>query len=765
MRHELYAPGAPGIAPTWTSSAKDMVTTALGPSRLWATFGFGIVNEVYWPSTGQPQIRDLGFIVKTKTGWSEVKRVQNYTLSTPKPHIPLLSVVHTGEDYRLELEFLPAPLRDVLLVRYRLEGEDVKLYTLLSPHLGADGRDNNAYAAADLTATKPDMALCLEADAGFSRTSAGFVGTSDGWQDFSQNGDMAWQYAAAEGGNVALTGELAEENGVLALGFADTVVGARTLARSALAEDYLGMRGDFIDAWEAWADTLEIPHSNPEFKREAELSALVMKVHEDRAFAGSIVASLSVPWGNSRNDLGGYHLVWSRDAVETALALVAVGQIDDACRTLAYLIATQAEDGGWSQNWFPDGRRYWTGQQLDEVSFPIILAAKLRGLGALPAAPSVEAMVRKAVAYIVKNGPMSAQDRWEENPGVNPFTLAMAVTALLAATDFLDPHERDYVASLADCWNERIEDWTYVAGGALADEHGIEGYYVRINPPDGQGLRGQVQVRNRADGPVDADTLVGLEYLYLVRTGLRRADDKKIQDTLKVTERLLRVETPSGPSYHRYNGDGYGEHADGSPFDGTGIGRLWPLLTGERGHFALCAGDDPHPYLHAMTRMTGPGGLLPEQIWDADPIPERLLEPGRPSGSAMPLVWAHAEFVKLLVASETGRPVERLEAVERRYGGKTPKAKAWHWRVNSGFARMPRDRMLRIESPEPFVLHYGFDGWSPTADRKSEPAELGMHAVELTRADAGRAGTLDFTLYYPERRAWEGRDFRIAFEG
>ncbi|HEY8593788.1 MAG TPA: glycoside hydrolase family 15 protein [Devosiaceae bacterium] len=765
MTDSMQAPGQPGISPTWTSSAKDMVTTALGASRVWATIGFGILNEVYWPSTGAPQIRDLGFIIAGPKGWYEVKRVQRYTLSTLKPHVPLVSVTHRGEGYKLELEYLPAPSRDAMLIRYRLEGDDLRLYPLLAPHLDGNGWDNNAYASGDLVAAKPNIALCLAADGGFARSSAGYVGVSDGWQDFDAHGEMRWQYPQAENGNVALMGELADNSGILALSFSRTLEGARTLARSVLAEDFSSTRQTFIAGWEAWAQTLDVPHVSPELKREAELSALVLKVHEDQTFPGSLVASLSIPWGNSHNDLGGYHLVWTRDAVEAALALVAVGQVDDACRMLAYLIATQQPSGGWSQNYFPDGRPYWTGEQLDEVAFPIVLASKLRSLGALPPASSIAGMVRGAARHILRNGPFSPQDRWEENAGANPFTLAFAVVGLVAATDFLDPDEAEYALSVADCWNERIESLTYVRGGPLCERFGVDGYYVRIAPPDSDGaLRGRIAVKNTTDGPVEADELVGLEYLYLVRTGLRQPDDQRITDTLKVTEGLLRVETPSGPSYHRYNGDGYGEHADGAPFDGTGIGRLWPLLTGERGHYAVMSGDNALPYLEAMAHMTGPGGLLPEQIWDRAAIPERGLEPGRPSGSAMPLVWAHAEFIKLLVARDTGRPVELMEGVERRYGGKRPTARTWHWRADAAFQAMPQGRALAIECDEPFVLRYGFDGWKAPADRSATQVPFGMHRVLVTAADLGSHERIDFTLHFPQRNGWAGVDYRIDLE-
>ena len=134
-------------------------------------------------------------------------------------------------------------------------------------------------------------------------------------------------------------------------------------------------------------------------------------------------------------------------------------------------------------------------------------------------------------------------------------------------------------------------------------------------------------------------------------------------------DRVLRVETPSGGSIIAITRMATASIRTDAPFDGYGVGRAWPLLVGERGHLALQAGEDPLPYLQTMLNCASPGGLLPEQVWDAAPIPALELMPGRPSGSAMPLVWAHAEFLKLLSAREHGRPVELLQAVEKRYGG------------------------------------------------------------------------------------------------
>jgi len=756
------APGAPGIRPSWTSSAKDMVTTALGVSRVWVTLGYGIINEIYWPATGEPQIRDLGFIVAGPSGWSEVKRINNYQIALPEPYIPLPHIVHQGDGYRLILEVVPDPQRDVVLISFRVIGEGVKLYALLAPHLGNGGEHNNGRAGNDLAAWRDNWALCLASDRGFSRSSAGYVGTSDGWQDFAQNSEMTWTYEEATNGNIALMGELPESQGILALGLSDTVKGARTKALSSLSEGLPAIREHFVEGWHEWGKGLAIPDAPADILREAYLSATVLKVHKDRSYPGSIVASLSVPWGNSSDNSGGYHLVWARDCVEAGLALLGVGQVDDARSMLSYLVAIQQADGSWPQNCFPDGRPFWTGIQLDEVGFPIILAAKLEEEDALDGLTGVDTMVRGAARYLAQNGPLSPQDRWEETSGISPFTVAIEIVALIAAAAWFEGDERDYLLSLADFWNERIEDWTYVSGGPLAAEHEVDGYYVRIGPSAAQGgLRGRIDVANRTDASVPAAALVGMEYLHLVRLGLRSAQDRRIQNTCKITDALLKVVTPLGVAYHRYNCDGYGEQADGRPYDGNGIGRAWPLLTGELAHYELQLGRDVSRYLRMMARMTGPGGLMPEQVWDGPALPERGLEPGKPTGSAMPLVWAHAEFLKLLCARKEKRPLELLSSVESHLRAQSKRPKAWHWRTDTPFETIPANRDLLVERDAPFLLHYGFDGWQRVQDRQSVRLPFGRFGVRLSASELADRGILDFTTYMVDESHWEGIDHHV----
>ncbi|MGH8113364.1 MAG: glycoside hydrolase family 15 protein [Rhodanobacteraceae bacterium] len=764
----MNAPGWPGGSPTWASSAKDLVGTSPGASRVWFTVGYGILNEVFWPSCSLPQIRDLGFIVAGEDFWVEVKREHNYQLTVPEPEIPLPRVIHQHARYRLQLEFLVDPLRDAVLINYDLQGEQLQLHVLLAPHLDGSGHDNNAWVTPQaLMAAKGSTALALIADGGLTRGSAGYVGVSDGWQDFNQHAAMTWCYDSAPAGNVALVGELSRPRGTIALALAQSPEGARTLAQSALASGYAVARDRFVDAWKHWARDLDTPAPTPALSRAARRSAMVLKVHDDRTYPGAVVASLSTPWGASRDDLGGYHLVWPRDAVEAGFALLACGKHQDARAMLGYLIATQQPDGHWLQNNFSDGRPFWTGIQLDEVALPVLLAAKLDEVGELGAMrPEAVRMVRAALSFVARTGPFSPQDRWEENAGASPFTLATAIAALVAGVThaFVEGGNRDYALSLADDWNSRIEGWVYATDTDLDRKYGTHGHYVRITPPCEIAERGRVVLKNRAGESLPTRDLLGMEFLYLVRLGLRAADDPRIRDTVKLVDALLREELPTGSFYRRYNEDGYGEHADGRPFDGTGIGRAWPLLAGERGHYAVDAGEDPLPYLQSMVDSASAGGMIPEQVWDGDPIPGRHLAPGQPSGSAMPLVWAHAEFLKLALAVTRRAPIERLKAVAERY--RQPRRPVCvHWRDTSPCLHLGAGARLSVEATEPFVLHVGHDGWQHVADVESSPVGLGMHGVQLDTASLDAKQAIDFTRRFLGPRDWEHHDWHVQVEG
>ena len=774
------APGAPGLAPTWCSSAKEIVGCSLGAGRLWFTVGGGIVNEVYYPRVDLPQIRDLGFIVSDGAGfWVEVKRLWQHSVELAAPGCPAAHVVHRHERFQLSLRITPSEHRDVLLIEVDLSGDAaLRPYALLAPHLGGTGANNTARILdyrnrRVLAAEQGGFALALLAvDAqqrdAWGSVSAGNVGASDGWQDFARNGALTWAYDSAGPGNVALTGQLPRQ-AVLALGFGADTEAAATLARTALHDPFAVAWDRQVGAWTRWhahaAPEASLAASLPQAcAAQVHLSTMVLRVHQDKTFPGAMVASLSVPWGNTREEREGYHLVWPRDLCESAGALLAVGATREAHNTLTYLLATQTADGHWNQNQWLSGKGHWQGVQLDETAFPVLLAAALEERSALNGS-RVEDMVARALGFLMRQGPVSDQDRWEEDAGLNTFTLAACICALVAGARFLAQDARELALAFADYWNAQLEAWTSVRDTPLARLYGVPGYYVRVAPglaltddrcpPDGV-----LPIRNlQVDPGLPASAQVAVDFLQLVRFGLRRADDPLVLATVKVADALLKVDTPSGPCWHRYNEDGYGEHDDGSAYDGTGRGRAWPLLTGERGHYALCAGQDVLPYLAAMTRMASDGGMLPEQVWDAAPIPERGLSPGRPTGAAMPLVWAHAEYLKLAASRLLRRPFDRPEAVWERYHGERPPLKCVLWTEQAPVTWIPAGCELTVVLREMGAVRFGFDGWQGMQQAGTTANSIGLHVLQIGTAQLAAGRVVDFT--YRRGAQWLGTDFHI----
>jgi glucoamylase len=792
------APGWPGIESRWTSSAKSGVGTALtAMSRTWFTLSHGILNEIYYQRPDLACTRDLGLIVTGDQGFfSEEKRHAAHRIKSLANGIPAYELINTHAGrYRITKCIISDPFRDVVLQRLTFEAlaqprGHYRVYALLAPHLVNAGAGNTAWlgeykGVPMLFAEGRGAALALACTVPWRNASVGFVGHSDGWQMLSRNGKLDPIWTRAENGNVALIGEIdftQADEVTLALGFGQHPEEAAHRVRSSLNFGFDRACNDYIAHWR---ETLEqaaplVPASPSDVRDCYRTSVSVMLSHEPLAFAGGIIASLSIPWGFSKgdDDLGGYHLVWPRDLVETAGGLVAAGLRLPARVVLSYLAAVQEGDGRWPQNMWLDGTAYWGGVQLDECAFPILLIdLLLREKMLEPSdADRFTEMVFAGAAFIVRNGPATRQDRWEEDGGYSPFTLGVTVTALLAAAGFLEgrgfpAHTIQYLREAADWINDSIENWTYAQATPLAKAVGVDGHYVRIGPID---LVNDVMppdavtvIKNR-DGRSQwpAVDIVSPDALALVRFGLRSAHDPRILNTVRVIDHLLKVDLPQGPVWRRYNEDGYGEHEDGRPFDGSGIGRAWPLLTGERAHYEIAAGrlDEAQRLLRTLEACSSTVGLIPEQVWDSDDIPERELFRGKASGSAMPLVWAHAEHVKLLRSLKDGQvfdmppePVQRYQAQ-----GVTPNFVVW---------RFDRRRLtvagknLRIEVLEPARIHWSSDGWRTTHDDATEDTGLGVHLFDLPAATLAPGTTIVFTLFWPQQGRWEGIDFSVEVLG
>jgi glucoamylase len=794
IRNSNPAYGAPGIEPRWTRGAKDGVGTAYAvASSVWYTLSGGIVSEVFYPTIDRPQIRDLQFLITDgETFFHDERRHLDSRIMRPEPYALGYELVNTDRHgrYRLVKEVIADPRRSCMLIRTRLEGRrtllpQLRLFVLLAPHLEVGGWNNTGNVAdvagrMILTAHRGATWLALGATIPFLRCSCGYVGSTDGWQDLAANFKMDYEFDCAESGNIALTGELdilQTRQFTVGLAFGDSLHRAVTTLFQSLGVPYEVNQKRFNTEWgRACERALPLDGYAEDAGQLYRASHNLLLSHEDKKFPGALIASLGIPWGESKGDedLGGYHLVWTRDLVHAAGGLMASGDNEAALRALIYLACLQLPDGGFYQNFWINGDPYWRGVQLDEVALPILLAWRLWQAGAL-ADFNPYPMVMRAAGYLISRGPVTPQERWEENSGLSPSTLASNIAALVCASSFAraggDEISSLFLEQYADFLEAHIEDWTVTTDGVLLP--GIHRHYIRINPvepddcePDRDPNRGVILIRNRppkAQAFFAAREIVDAGFLELVRYGIRKPGDALIEDSLQVIDATLKVETPFGPCWHRYNHDGYGERDDGSPYKGWGRGRAWPLLTGERGHYELAAGRSARSHIGAMERFASSGGLLSEQIWDEADRPEFLLYFGRPTGSAMPLMWAHAEYIKLLRSTCDGAVFDLIPEVADRYRNARPKPPEV-WKFNRQLPSVRAPVTVRVQAEQPFMLHWTLDDWRHPTDTESVSTALGIDFVDVP-VPVGQTAPLRFTFMWTPEQRWEGRDFEIKIAG
>jgi glucoamylase len=786
--------GHPGIAPRWTRSSKEGLGTAYSTaSRVWFTLSHGILNEVYFPTVDSPQTRDLQYLITDgKTFFHQEKSDLDRTLEYLDEHVLGYRLTNSdpGGRYRLVKEVIADPHLPCVLIRTRLEGEDaflktLQLFVLLAPHLEGRGWGNNArkvrVAGKDLlVAWRGQVELALGASIPFKRSSCGFVGASDGWTDL-KDFHMDWEYDSASDGNVAMMAELdlsASREFTVGLAFGFGQHGATSVLLQSLAVGYERQRDRFHEQWKrATTKTLSLRKNSGDDGHLYRVSHSLLLAHEDKTYPGAMVASMSIPWGESLGDedgLGGYHLVWTRDMCSSASALLASGNRTTPLRALIYLAAAQLPDGGFYQNFWIDGEPYWHGVQLDEVAFPIMLAWRLQQLDALGDFDPYP-MVLKAAGYLVRQSPLTPQERWEECSGYSPSTLAACIAALVCAAEFARGRKDEDTAALlvdhADFLESHVDAWTVTTQGTLVP--GIPRHYIRILPVDPDDARpledpdaGMLGVKNMEPGRpyrFPAKDIVDAGFLELVRYGIRKAGTPLMEDSLRVVDSVLKVDASPGPCWRRYNHDGYGQRPDGGAYQGWGQGRAWPLLTGERGHYELAAGRDAKPYIKAMEGFASKGGMLPEQIWDMADIPERDMFLGRPTGSAMPLMWAHAEYIKLLRSAHDGAVFDLIPAVAARYLEGHGRQDLEIWKYQRQVRVVAAGATLRIQDERPFRLHWSLDDWRSPADTPSIGTALGIDYVDIA-VPKGQRAPVRFTVYRPESGEWSGEDHTVEVE-
>jgi len=502
------------------------------------------------------------------------------------------------------------------------------------------------------------------------------------------------------------------------------------------------------------------------------LSRCVLLAHEDKVFQGAMVASMSIPWGETKGDqdLGGYHLVWTRDLVHSATALLATGQTGTPLRALIWLAAIQRPDGSFPQNSWIDGTAYWSGLQLDQIAFPILLAWHLHKQDALGLFhPRV--MIVRAAAHLIVQGPVTTQDRWEENAGYSPSTIATLIAALACTAEWSKEFGRtdvaDFVFAYADWLAAHVEDWTVTTQGELVE--GIRRHYIRITPadpnapdPHADPNMAMVQIAN-GGGLHPARNVVGGDFLHLVRFGIRDANDPLVRDSIEVIDRVLKHDLPQGPGWRRYNHDGYGQKDNGSAFDGTGVGRCWPILTGERGHYELAAGRDPKPFIATIENFSNQGGMLTEQVWDGNDLPDARMRRGCPTGAAMPLCWSHAEYVSLVRSRHDGVCFVRVEPAYQRYVVNPVQSRYEIWTLRHPLRRVMRGKILRIILAAEAIVVWSTDNWArPNESDTTHQDELNLWFADFPAPEWPSGSVFAFTLFWKRDQRWDNRTWQIS---
>ncbi|HMA46030.1 MAG TPA: glycoside hydrolase family 15 protein, partial [Frankiaceae bacterium] len=519
------------------------------------------------------------------------------------------------------------------------------------------------------------------ASTGLSATTNGYSGTSsDGWQDLMAHHTLTARYDAADTpGNLVQTAQVpvgTDTTFTLALGFGGSRAEAASNASTSLGQGWGPVSASYQGGWHSYLASLPPPPASVTstgLTGRYETAVMTLKAHEDKTYQGAFVASLTIPWGEAVNAdaccTAGYHAVWARDLYEIATAMIAAGDRGAADRALSYLFTVQERaDGSYPQNTRLNGTPVFGGLQMDEVAFPIVLAWQL---GRVDAASYGK--VKASADYLVAHGPATPQERWEEAGGYSPSTVAAEIAGLVCAADIArrngDTTAAAAYLATADGWQRAVDGWTYTTSGPLPGGS----YYERIddngNPGDGHTLC----IAN-GGGCHDERGVVDAGFLELVRLGVEPAGDPHVTSSLQVVDRTIRTATPEGDMWHRYNHDGYGETAAGAPFTGAGVGRLWPLLSGERGEYALAAGQPAAAagHLATLAGAANQGGMIPEQVWDQPDAFGFTL--GQGTGSATPLAWSMAQLVRLAVSVGAGRNVETPSVVAARYTGGDPNA-------------------------------------------------------------------------------------------
>ncbi len=759
------APNGPGASSNWTPSNNSVIGTAANTtSDVWFTGYNGILGEIFYPTNDTANTTDLQFMVgDSGHTWVDLEKTDTTaTTALYNNHALAWNVTNTANNgkYKIVKTFYTDPTRNSVIEQVTFTAltgtlSNYSLYTLYNPSLQNVGNNNTSttqtfggktmlvtndsasnYASA-LAATTPFVA---------GMTSSGFVGQNDGWTDLKGSANcgsgtcpdytMSNTYSAANNGNTAQLGQLDLSNGgtvntttatslafnlVLSFGQKNGATTATTAAETALSgtlgDNFTTMLSTYVSQWNTFDNGLNVPPAvgstvpiQQARQQEYYLAANVLKASQDKQ-TGTFVAGLGTPWGDTNGDGdSGYHLVWERDLYEFASALIVAGDSADAKKAAQWAFNTQQQaDGHFPQNSYVNGTQYWPGIQLDEQAFPLILAWKT----GLTDSATYTNHIKPAVNYILTHGPSTGQERWEENSGYSPSTIAAEIAGLVAAADIAringDTASQTLWNNYADYWQGMVQNWTFTTNGPLSGGY----YFERINTTANPNDTSQVTLGN-GGGTYNANAVVDMGFLELVRQGVMAPNSPYISLSLPPSDATLK-QTVNGKDYwYRYNHDGYGEHADGSNYNGTGTGRLWPIFSGERGVYDVADGIAADWALTALTASENASGFIPEQVWDSS-APAGYT-PGTPTKSMNDLNWAMGEFITLLFSVNSNTIADGASVVSTRYvtGAFQPHT---GFTIDNSAAQASPGKALTIyyhgtlDAQSKVFLHWGENGW------------------------------------------------------
>ncbi|HEY1574214.1 MAG TPA: glycoside hydrolase family 15 protein [Pseudonocardiaceae bacterium] len=710
------APGCCGDGSAWTTGDKDAVgTSATATSKVWYTVANGITSEVFYPRADVPDMQDMQYVVTDGSTFVDLERdATTHVVSMPDAKSLEYTITNTAKSgkYRITNTYLTDPNQNTLVINTRfqsLDGGHYQLYLLSNPSLAGGGGNDNAWwdgtnGSLDASDTETLFGSPLTVDSAL-KVSSGFTAHDDGYAgtagdcnvDLSSDKVLTNQYDTLSGvGNAVQCGQIAvgaDTTFTVALGYGGTSAAALAAANSSLTTGFTAVQTSFQSGWHTYVGGLKpAPASVSGNAKELDtyyVAVMALHAAEDKTFPGASVAGLATPWGNvvngdALND--GYHRVWGRDLYQQATGLIAAGDTAQAKRMAQFM---------WNSQFITtstpgDGTTYVAGsfpryspvsgvsgatpqelgccEQLDQDSFAIILAW-MTGL----TDAGTYAKIKMTANHIQSTGP-DTTERWEEQFGRSPSSIAAEIAGLITAGSIArtngDTASAASWEATADSWRSSLSAWTFTTSGFW----GGGSYYERIEKDDNPNDTDQICF---LEGCFWGHDVVDPGFLDLVRLGVLAPADAGVSTSLAATvtgrdgNSTLQVTMPDGDLYfHRYVHDNYGEdntNCSGFPANGSNrFGRLWPVLSGERGEYEVANGRSGALYLKSMADATNGGFFVPEQVWDRSDVGCFAL--GTPTGSAAPLMWAEGQYVRLAQDMSAGQVLETPSVVTSRYG-------------------------------------------------------------------------------------------------